>query len=87
MKSKHPHSSRSGPIKQTYRIVKYLVKKLQRDRDEERLVLQAVEGILAGRDRWHTMPVTPDPLIKPAREAKRLDKEGQTAKVIEPAEG
>ena len=33
-----------------------------RRRDEERLALQAVEGIQAGRDRWHTKPVTPEPL-------------------------
>jgi CPA2 family monovalent cation:H+ antiporter-2 len=57
-----------------------------RRRDEERLALQAVEGIQAGRDRWHTKPVTPEPLIKPTREAKRLDKEGQAEKVAEPAE-
>jgi CPA2 family monovalent cation:H+ antiporter-2 len=46
-----------------------------RRRDEERLALQAVEGLQAGRDRMHTKPVTPEPLIKPTREAKRLDKE------------
>ena len=46
-----------------------------RHRDEERLALQAVEGIFAGRDRWLTKPVTPEPLIKPTRESKRLDKE------------
>jgi CPA2 family monovalent cation:H+ antiporter-2 len=46
-----------------------------RRRDEERLALQAAEGIQAGRDRWHTKPVTPEPLIKPTRESKRLDKE------------
>ncbi len=46
-----------------------------RRRDEERLALQAVEGIQAGRDRLHTKPVTPEPLIKPKRESKRLDKE------------
>jgi CPA2 family monovalent cation:H+ antiporter-2 len=62
-----------------------------RKRDEERLALQAVEGIQAGRDRWYTKPVTPEPLIKPTREAKRLDKQGQeeeaqAAKVAEPAE-
>jgi CPA2 family monovalent cation:H+ antiporter-2 len=46
-----------------------------RRRDEERLALQEVEGIQAGRDRVHTKPVTPEPLIKPKRESKRLDKE------------
>jgi CPA2 family monovalent cation:H+ antiporter-2 len=62
-----------------------------RRRDEERLALQAVEGIQAGRDRYVTKPVTPEPLIKPTREAKRLDKEGRTeeaqsGRVAEPAE-
>ena len=46
-----------------------------RRRDEERLALQEVEGIQAGRDRWYTKPVTPEPLIKPTRESKRLDKQ------------
>jgi CPA2 family monovalent cation:H+ antiporter-2 len=59
-----------------------------RRRDEERLALQAVEGIDAGRDRWLTKPVkpvTPEPLIKPSREAKRLDKEGQAEQESEAA--
>jgi CPA2 family monovalent cation:H+ antiporter-2 len=46
-----------------------------RHRDEERLALQEVEGIQAGRDRIHTKPVTPEPLIKPKQESKRLDKQ------------
>ncbi|MBC7280162.1 monovalent cation:proton antiporter-2 (CPA2) family protein [Hoeflea sp.] len=45
-----------------------------RRRDEERLALQAVEGILAGREKLLTRPVTPEPLIKPKRESERLDK-------------
>ena len=45
-----------------------------RRRDEERLALQAVEGLAAGRDRWLTKPVTPEPLIKPTRESRRIDK-------------
>tara|TARA_R110002020_G_scaffold96186_13_gene230577 strand:+ start:4824 stop:6641 length:1818 start_codon:yes stop_codon:yes gene_type:complete len=45
-----------------------------RRRDEERLALQAVEGILAGSDKLLTRPVTPEPLIKPKRESERLDK-------------
>jgi len=58
-----------------------------RRRDEERLALQAVEGIQAGRDRWHTKPVTPEPLVKPKSEARRLDKEGQAeARIPEPAD-
>jgi CPA2 family monovalent cation:H+ antiporter-2 len=58
-----------------------------RRRDEERLALQAVEGIQAGRDHWHTKPVKPEPLIKPTTEARRLDKERQSAKLLERAEG
>jgi len=45
-----------------------------RRRDEERLAIQAAEGIQAGGETMHTRPVTPEPLIKPAREARRLDK-------------
>jgi monovalent cation:H+ antiporter-2, CPA2 family len=45
-----------------------------RHRDEERLAIQAVEGLLAGREKLHTRPVTPEPLIKPKRESERLDK-------------
>lgn len=57
-----------------------------RRRDEERLALQAVEGVQAGRDSYVTRPVTPEPLIKPKREARRLDKQGQLDNVPEPAE-
>lgn len=46
-----------------------------RRRDEERLEIQAVDGFLAGRDRMHTSPVTPEPLIKPTHEARRLNPE------------
>ncbi|AKI01711.1 transporter, monovalent cation:proton antiporter-2 (CPA2) family [Hoeflea sp. IMCC20628] len=42
--------------------------------DEERLAMQAVEGLLAGQDKLHTRPVTPEPLIRPKRESERLDK-------------
>ena len=45
-----------------------------RRRDEERLAIQAVEGLLAGREKLHTRPVTPEPLVKPKRESERLDK-------------
>lgn len=45
-----------------------------RRRDEERLAMQAVEGLLAGQEKLHTRPVTPEPLIKPKRESERLDK-------------
>ncbi len=36
-----------------------------RRRDEERLAIQAAEGILAGTNMLHTRPVTPEPLLKP----------------------
>lgn len=45
-----------------------------RRRDEERLAIQATGGIYAGRDTLTTTAVTPEPLVKPMREAKRLDK-------------
>ena len=38
-----------------------------RSRDEERLSLQATEGLLGGRDRMYTRPVSPEPLIKPKK--------------------
>ncbi|WEX08427.1 monovalent cation:proton antiporter-2 (CPA2) family protein [Chelativorans sp. AA-79] len=44
-----------------------------RRRDEERLAIQAVEGLQAGGDKMHVRPVTPEPLIKPAHESRRLD--------------
>lgn len=45
-----------------------------RQRDEDRLHVQASEGIMAGRHLLFNKPVTPEPLVKPAREAKPLDK-------------
>ncbi|PYE90421.1 monovalent cation:proton antiporter-2 (CPA2) family protein [Phyllobacterium leguminum] len=45
-----------------------------RKRDEARLRVQATEGILAGRHLLFNKPVTPEPLTKPVREAKPLDK-------------
>jgi monovalent cation:H+ antiporter-2, CPA2 family len=44
-----------------------------RRRDEERLEIQMAEGIYAGNDRLRTRPMTPEPLVKPRREARRLD--------------
>ncbi|PLK71953.1 potassium transporter TrkA [Rhizobium sp. TH135] len=38
-----------------------------RRRDEERLRLQAQEGMLAGRELMHKRPVKPEPLIKPKK--------------------
>ena len=55
-----------------------------RQRDEERLALQAVDGLQAGR--WLTKPVTPEPLIKPTRESKRLDNEAIDDKTPEVAD-
>ncbi|WP_306119472.1 MULTISPECIES: monovalent cation:proton antiporter-2 (CPA2) family protein [unclassified Roseitalea] len=49
-----------------------------RKRDEERLRIQAVDGIYAGGDMLHTKPVTPEPLTKPQREA-RIINTGETA--------
>ena len=45
-----------------------------RRRDEELLALQAVGDWEGSRRRWHTKPVTPEPLVKPPRQATRLDK-------------
>ncbi|TCL75820.1 monovalent cation:proton antiporter-2 (CPA2) family protein [Rhizobium sp. BK251] len=39
-----------------------------RKRDEQRLVLQAAEGLQAGRDMLFSQPVRPEPLIKPKRQ-------------------
>lgn len=44
-----------------------------RRRDEERLAIQAAEGIFAGKEKLLTRPVTPEPLIKPKRRSERLD--------------
>ena len=49
-----------------------------RRRDEERLALQSVEGITAGRDLLQKTLVKPEPLIKPKR-----DKEGREEKILE----
>ncbi|KPF45671.1 monovalent cation:proton antiporter-2 (CPA2) family protein [Rhizobium sp. AAP43] len=46
-----------------------------RRRDEERLRLQAQEGIMAGRDLVHRRPVKPEPLIKPKRAVKSQPEE------------
>lgn len=45
-----------------------------RKRDEERLEMQITEGFYAGDGR---KPVAPEPLVKPSRQAKRLDKEDE----------
>ncbi|MEM9105122.1 MAG: monovalent cation:proton antiporter-2 (CPA2) family protein [Pseudomonadota bacterium] len=46
-----------------------------RRRDEERLHIQSIEGMQSGGHMLHTKPVTPEPLIKPKRDAERLDLE------------
>lgn len=54
-----------------------------RQRDEDRLHVQASEGILAGRHLLFNKPVTPEPLVKPTRSAVPLDK--ATEETIAPA--
>ncbi|PZM07735.1 monovalent cation:proton antiporter-2 (CPA2) family protein [Rhizobium tubonense] len=44
-----------------------------RRRDEQRLVLQATEGITAGRDMLFSKPVRPEPLVKPKRQMETFD--------------
>ena len=46
-----------------------------RRRDEERLRLQAQEGILAGRELIHQRPVKPEPLIKPKKPIQTVEAE------------
>ncbi len=46
-----------------------------RRRDEERLRLQAQEGILAGRELMHKRPVKPEPLIKPKKPIQTIEDE------------
>lgn len=48
-----------------------------RKRDEARLVLQAAEGIAAGRDMLHSQPVKPEPLVKPKREVDHSQETGE----------
>ncbi|MGL4404928.1 MAG: monovalent cation:proton antiporter-2 (CPA2) family protein, partial [Notoacmeibacter sp.] len=57
-----------------------------RKRDEERLEAQMTGDIYSGRDKLHTKPVTPEPLITPAKEGKRLDKTVGDAALSEPAQ-
>ncbi len=45
-----------------------------RNRDEERLQIQAVQGLGAGREMLFNSPVRPEPLIKPKRAVIRDDK-------------
>lgn len=50
-----------------------------RRRDEERLKLQAQEGLLAGKELMHQRPVNPEPLIKPKRPVQTVDEEETVA--------
>jgi monovalent cation:H+ antiporter-2, CPA2 family len=45
-----------------------------RKRDEERLELQMAGDIYSGSHKLHTEPVTPEPLIAPSRQGRRIDK-------------
>lgn len=51
----------------------YEISQEVRRRDEERLAIQAVEGMTAGSDKLRVRPVTPEPLIKPLREGRRMN--------------
>ncbi|OJU00763.1 MAG: potassium transporter TrkA [Rhizobiales bacterium 65-79] len=51
----------------------YQISQDVRKRDEERLAIQAVEGLTAGIEKMRLKPVTPEPLVKPTRESRRLD--------------
>lgn len=44
-----------------------------RDRDEERLALQALYGGAADSDAMLNHPIAPEPLVRPTRPARRLD--------------
>lgn len=46
-----------------------------RRRDEERLKLQAQEGILAGRELIHKRPVKPEPLVKPKKAIQAVEED------------
>lgn len=48
-----------------------------RRRDEERLRLQAQEGILAGRELMHKRPVKPEPLVKPKKPIQAIEEDQQ----------
>ncbi len=57
-----------------------------RKRDEERLEAQMAGDIYSGRDKLHTKPQTPEPLIPPVREGVRIDKAANDDVKIEAAE-
>ncbi|SMC92662.1 monovalent cation:proton antiporter-2 (CPA2) family protein [Rhizobium sp. RU36D] len=53
-----------------------------RRRDEERLEIQAAEGILAGQHMLHNRPVRPEPLVKPKKATEEFP-EGSASAVPE----
>jgi CPA2 family monovalent cation:H+ antiporter-2 len=61
----------------------YQISQDVRKRDEERLAIQAVEGLTAGIEKMRLKPVTPEPLVKPTRESKRLDSANENEPSIE----
>ncbi len=56
-----------------------------RRRDEERLAMQATGGAYVGNSTLTTTPVSPEPLTRPSREARRLDKAIEEADKKEPS--
>lgn len=52
-----------GTTEDVARDIESMIRKL----DEERLALQAAEGIYAGNDKLITRPVSPEPLIRPKK--------------------
>lgn len=54
-----------------------------RRRDEKLLALQAIGDREGSRRHWHTQPVSPEPLVKPARQAERLDKGAEPAEATD----
>ena len=56
-----------------------------RRRDEERLILQAAEGLTAGRHMLHSRPVRPEPLIKPKHTETVSDDDDIIAVAAQPA--
>lgn len=53
-----------------------------RRRDEERLILQAAEGLTAGRHMLHSRPVRPEPLIKPKHTEQVSDDDDEDMPVM-----
>ena len=57
-----------------------------RKRDEERLEAQMAGDIYSGRDKLHTKPQIPEPLIVPAKVGKRIDNSDNDDVRVEAAE-